>query len=194
MPKKKGKTKKQRQAAAARKRKESIVSKVTNVVDKLASPVAFWTQLTSKDYQILNADENYRNLPNMEKAKVAVNILTGSITGHVFFPGHYNPSSNGEPRINPAGVINKTVGIGVMGKLYGAVGKSMKLPRHASINKIANKVIYGGVVGGFFDPPNPHQQSSRSYTTSHVSPVITQNREVTRGAMQYDLSTQGALR
>ena len=170
-----------------------MTSKVTGIVNKLASPVAFWTQLTSKDYQILNADQNYRNLPNLEKAKVAVNILTGSITGKVFFPDHYNPSSNGEPRINPAGVINKTVGIGGMGLLYGAVGKQFKLPHYASINKIAKKVVYGGAVGGFFDPPNPHQQSSRSYSTAHVTPVISRNRAVTSMNV-YDASTQGAFR
>ena len=186
---------KRRRSRKNKTKGSTMTSKVTSIVNKLASPVAFWTQLTSKDYQILNADQNYRNLPNLEKAKVAVNILTGSITGHVFFPGHYNPSSNGEPRINPAGVINKTVGIGVMGKLYGAVGKQFKLPHYASINKIAKKVVYGGAVGGFFDPPsaNPHQQSSRSYSTAHVTPVITQNRAVT-GMQSYDLSTQGAFR
>ena len=82
-----------------------------------------------------------------------------------------------------------------MAKLYGAVGKQFKLPHYASISKIGNKVIYGGAVGGFFDPPNPHQQSSRSYSTAHVTPVITQNRAVTRSGMQsYDLSTQGAFR
>ena len=188
---------KRRRSRKNKTKGSSMTSKVTGIVNKLASPVAFWTQLTSKDYQILNADQNYRNLPNLEKAKVAVNILTGSITGHVLFPNHYNPSSNGEPRINPAGVINKTVGIGVMGKLYGAVGKQFKLPQYANINRISNKVIYGGAVGGFFDPPsaNPHQQSGRAYATAHVTPVITQNRAVTRSGMQsYDLSTQGAFR
>jgi hypothetical protein len=194
---KKKQTKKQKARAAAKKRRESITNKISGFVNTAASPVAFWTQLTSKDYQILNADQNYRNLPNLEKAKVAVNILTGSITGHVLFPNHYNPSSNGEPRINPAGVINKTVGIGVMGKLYGAVGKQFKLPQYANINRISNKVIYGGAVGGFFDPPsaNPHQQSGKAYATAHVTPVITQNRAVTRSGMQtFDLSTQGAFR
>ena len=188
---------KRRRSRKNKTKGSSMTSKVTSIVNKLASPVAFWTQLTSKDYQILNADQNYRNLPNLEKAKVAVNILTGSITGHVLFPNHYNPSSNGEPRINPAGVLNKTVGIGVMGKLYGAVGKQFKLPQYANINRISNKVIYGGAVGGFFDPPsaNPHQQSGRAYATAHVTPVITQNRAVTRSGMQsYDLSTQGAFR
>jgi hypothetical protein len=191
-------TKKQKARAAAKKKRDSMTAKISGIVNKVASPVAFWTQLTSKDYQILNADPDYRNLPNLEKAKVAVNILTGSVTGKVFFPHHYNPSANGEPRINPAGVINKTVGIGGMGLLYGAVGKQFKLPQYANINRIAKKVIYGGAVGGFFDPPsaNPHQQSSKSYSTAHVTPVTTQNRSVTRNsAMQtYDLSTQGAFR
>ena len=182
-----------RRSRKNKNRSKSIKSIIRSSVDKLASPVAFWTQLTSKDYQILNADPNYRAMDYTNKLKVASNILTGSLTGHVLFGDHYNPSPSGQPRINPAGVINQIVGIGIAGKIYGAVGKSMKLPEARSINKVANKVIYGGIVGGFFDPPSA--RSTSVVTTAHLSPVATQNRAVTRrGAMQYDLSTQGAFR
>tara|TARA_R100001132_G_C3248444_1_gene76532 strand:+ start:157 stop:732 length:576 start_codon:yes stop_codon:yes gene_type:complete len=173
----------------------SMSGMIKKVANKVASPIAFWTQLSSKDYELLNTQSNYTNLPNMEKAKVAVNILTGSLTGKVFFPQHYNPSPNGEPRINPGGVINKIVGVGVAGKAYGVIGKSLKLPEHASINKISNKVIFGGIVGGFFDPPSA-SSSTQAFSTSSVTPITTRNIQVRSGnAMQhYDLSTQGAFR
>ena len=46
--------------------------------NKLASPVAFWSQLSEKDYQVLNATPEYRALDYLGKLKVASNILTGS--------------------------------------------------------------------------------------------------------------------
>ena len=61
------------------------------------------------------------------------------------------------------------------------------------LDKLSNKIAYSGIVGGFFDNP-PHQQGG-SYSTAHVTTVITQNRAVTRSGMQsFDLSTQGAFR
>ena len=194
---------KRRRSRKNKSRSKSVKSIVRSGVDKLAAPVAFWQQLSDKDYQVLNAKSEYVSSDYVSKLKVAANILTGSMTGKVLFSEHYDPtkgttnskgeSTEGQPRINPMGIINKWVGIGIAGKIYGTVGKNMKLPESRSINKVANKIIFGGIVGGFFDPPNPHQ-SSRSYSTSHITPVITQNRAVTRGAMQYDLSTQGAFR
>jgi len=170
------KTKKQK-AAAARKRKKSIKSMLRKVVDKGAAPLAFWQQLSEKDYQVLNADGNYASLDYLGKLKVAANILTGSLTGRVAFSDQYNPSPGGQPRINPAGVINKWTGIGVAAKIYGKIGKSMKLPEAASIDRIGSKVIFGGAIGGFFDPPgNPGGYVS----TANVTPnVMVQNRAQT---------------
>ena len=150
------------------------------VVNKGAAPLAFWQQLSEKDYQVLNADGNYAALDYLGKLKVAANILTGSLTGRVAFADQYNPSPSGQPRINPAGVINKWTGIGVAAKLYGKIGKSMKLPEAATIDRVGNKVIFGGAIGGFFDPPgNPGGYVS----TANVTPnVMVQNRAQTNRA------------
>ena len=153
---------------------------IRQVVNKGAAPLAFWQQLSEKDYQVLNADGNYAALDYLGKLKVAANILTGSLTGRVAFADQYNPSPSGQPRINPAGVINKWTGIGVAAKLYGKIGKSMKLPEAATIDRVGNKVIFGGAIGGFFDPPgNPGGYVS----TANVTPnVLVQNRSQTNRA------------
>ena len=172
----KRKTKKQR-AAAAKKRRGSVKSMVRKAADKLAAPVAFWSQLSQKDYEVLNASPQYHALDYLGKLKVAANILTGSLTGKVAFSDQYNPSPNGSPRINPAGVINKWTGIGLAGKIYSMVGKQMGLPEQAAIGRIGTKIIYGGAVGGFFDPPSAQGR----VTTYAVTPnVMVQNRATTQ--------------
>ena len=178
--------------------KDSIKSWIRKGINTVAGPVAFWNQLSEKDYQVLNATPEYRALDYMGKAKVAVNIITGSMTGRVLFSDQYNPSPNGNPRINPAGVINKWTPVWLIGKIYGKVGKSMKLPEYASINKISNKILFGSVIGGFFDPPSAQGRIS----TYAISPsVTTQNRATTNRSIAqynrnlgYDPSTMGALR
>ena len=180
------------------KSSDSIKSWIRKGINTVAGPVAFWNQLSEKDYQVLNATPEYRALDYMGKAKVAVNIITGSMTGRVLFSDQYNPSPNGNPRINPAGVINKWTPVWLIGKIYGKVGKSMKLPEYASINKISNKILFGSVIGGFFDPPSAQGR----ITTYAVSPsVTTQNRATTNRSIAqfnrnlgYDPSTMGALR
>ena len=176
MAKIKKRTKKQKAVAAAKKRKSSIKGMIRQVVSKGAAPIAFWQQLSEKDYQVLNADGNYAALDYLGKLKVAANILTGSLTGRVAFSDQYNPSPNGSPRINPAGVINKWVGIGLAAKIYGKVGKAMKLPEQAAIGRLGSKIIYGGAVGGFFDPPSPRGRVSTYAVTPNV---MVQNRATT---------------
>jgi len=171
----KRKTKKQR-AAAAKKRRGSIKSMARKAADKLAAPVAFWSQLSQKDYEVLNASPQYHALDYLGKLKVAANILTGSLTGKVAFSDQYNPSPDGNPRINPAGVINKWTGIGIAGKIYSMVGKQMGLPEQAAIGRIGTKIIYGGAVGGFFDPPSAQGRVSTYAVTPNV---MVQNRATT---------------
>ena len=172
--------KRRRRSSKKRNGSKSIKSMIRQVVSKGSAPLAFWQQLSEKDYQVLNADGNYRALDYLGKLKVASNILTGSLTGRVLFSDQYNPQPGGQPRINPAGIINKWVGIGVAGKLYGKIGKSMKLPEASMIDKVGSKLIFGGAVGGFFDPPgNPGGYVS----TANVTPnVMVQNRSQTNRA------------
>jgi len=169
-----------RKRKAKKNGSKSIKSMIRQVVNKGSAPLAFWQQLSEKDYQVLNADGNYRALDYLGKLKVASNILTGSLTGRVLFSDQYNPQPGGQPRINPAGIINKWVGIGVAGKLYGKIGKSMKLPEASMIDRVGSKLIFGGAIGGFFDPPgNPGGYVS----TANVTPnVLVQNRSQTNRA------------
>ena len=169
--------KRSRRRKAKRSGSKSIKSMLRQAVNKGAAPLAFWQQLSEKDYQVLNADGNYAALDYLGKLKVAANILTGSLTGRVAFSDQYNPSPSGQPRINPAGVINKWTGIGIAGKIYSLVGKQMGLPEQAAIGRIGTKIIYGGAVGGFFDPPgNPGGYVS----TANVTPnIMVQNRAQT---------------
>ena len=156
---------------------KSIKSMVRKAADKLAAPVAFWSQLSQKDYEVLNSTTEYQALDYLGKLKVAANILTGSLTGRVAFSDQYNPSPNGSPRINPAGVINKWTGIGLAGKIYSMVGKQMGLPEQAAIGRIGTKIIYGGAVGGFFDPPSAQGRVSTYAVTPNV---MVQNRATTQ--------------
>ena len=157
-------------------KRKSVKSLARTWANRLASPVAFWSQLSQKDYEVLNASPQYHALDYLGKLKVASNILTGSLTGRVLFGDQYNPSPDGNPRINPAGVINKWTGIGIAGKIYSLVGKQMGLPEQATIGRIGTKLIYGGAVGGFFDPPS----SQGRVSTYAVTPnVMVQNRATT---------------
>ena len=180
------------------KSKGSIKSWVRKIVNVSAGPVAFWNQLSEKDYVQLNASPEYQSADYVTKAKIALNIITGSMTGRVIFSDQYNPSPNGNPRINPSGVVNKWTPVWIAGKIYGQVGKSMKLPEYATINKVSNKIAFGSIIGGFFDPPSAQGR----ITTYAVSPsVVTQNRATTNRRyaqfnrnLGYDPSTMGALR
>ena len=158
------------------KKNTSIKNMAKGWVNKLAGPVVFWQQLSSKDYEVLNQSDSYRQLDYLNKGKVAVNILVGSLTGQRVFPEHYTPTPNGQPRLNPTGFLNKWLALAIGGKAYARIGKQFGLPETASINKIANKVAWGAIAGGTFDPPSP----SGRITTYAVSPnVMTQNRATT---------------
>ena len=186
------------------KKNSSIKSMAKSWVNKLASPVVFWQQLSSKDYEELNKSESYRNLDYLNKGKVAVNILVGALTGQRVFAEHYTPTPNGQPRINPMGWLNKRLGVAVLGKAYERVGKGFGLPETASVGKIANKVAWGAIAGGIFDPPTPGGVVSTYAITPSVSTQnISMRRDLNRrfeGAVGYvppdsfDPSTGSAFR
>ena len=179
---------KRRRSKKSKNKHSSIKSMIRKVVNKGSAPLAFWQQLSEKDYQTLNATTEYQSLDYLGKLKVASNILTGSLTGRVLFSDQYNPSPGGQPRINPAGIINKWTGIGIAGKIYGTLGKSMKLPESATIDRVGSKLIFGGAVGGFFDPPSPAGRIS----TYAVTPNVTvQNVAQTRRTYANRMSNVG---
>ena len=190
--------KRRRRKSKSKRSSTSIKSWIRKGVNTVAGPVAFWNQLSEKDYEQLNASPEYQSADYMTKAKIALNIITGSMTGRVIFSDQYTPTPNGNPRINPAGIINKWTPVWLAGKIYGKVGKSMKLPEYATVNKVSNKIAFGSIIGGFFDPPSAQGR----VTTSTVLPsVTTQNRAQTTRSfanyqrnLGYDPSTMGAMR
>jgi hypothetical protein len=190
--------KRRRRKSKSKRSSTSIKSWIRKGVNTVAGPVAFWNQLSEKDYEQLNASPEYQSADYMTKAKIALNIITGSMTGRVIFSDQYTPTPNGNPRINPAGIINKWTPVWLAGKIYGKVGKSMKLPEYATVNKVSNKIAFGSIIGGFFDPPSAQGR----VTTSTVLPsVTTQNRAQTTRSfanyqrnLGYDPSTMGSLR
>ena len=192
------KKRKRRSRKNKTKSSDSIKSWIRKGVNTVAGPVAFWNQLSEKDYAVLNATPEYRALDYMGKAKVALNIITGSMTGRVLFSDQYTPTPNGNPRINPAGIINKWTPVWLAGKIYGNLGKRLKLPEYATVNRASNGIAFGSIIGGFFDPPSAQGRIS----TYAVSPsVTTQNRATTTRSIAqfnrnlgYDPSTMGALR
>ena len=56
------KKRKYKRKSKSKKNNSSIKSMAKGWVNKLAGPVVFWQQLSSKDYSILNADESVRIL------------------------------------------------------------------------------------------------------------------------------------
>ena len=163
---------KYKRKSKSKKSNTSIKNMAKDWVNKLAGPVVFWQQLSSKDYEVLNQSESYRQLDYMNKGKVAVNILVGSLTGQRVFAEHYTPTPNGQPRINPTGFLNKWLGVAILGKAYSRIGKQFGLPETASVNKISNKVAWGAIAGGTFDPPSP---AGRVSTYNILPNVATQN-------------------
>jgi len=189
---------KRRRKSKSKRSSTSIKSMIRKAVTTASAPVAFWNQLSEKDYEVLNASPDYQSADYMTKAKIALNIITGSMTGRVLFSDQYTPTPNGNPRINPAGIINKWTPVWLAGKIYGNVGKRLKLPEYATVNRASNGIAFGSIIGGFFDPPSAKGRIS----TYAVSPsVTTQNRATTNRSianfqrnLSYDPSTMGALR
>ena len=70
---------KYKRKSKSKKSNTSIKNMAKGWVNKLAGPVVFWQQLSSKDYEVLNQSDSYRQLDYLNKGKVAVNILVGSL-------------------------------------------------------------------------------------------------------------------
>ena len=195
---------KYKRKSKSKKNNTSLKNMAKGWVNKLAGPVVFWQQLSAKDYEVLNQSESFRNLDYLNKGKVAVNILIGSLTGQQPFAEHYTPTPNGQPRINPTGFLNKWLALAIGGKAYARIGKQFGLPETASINKIANKVAWGAIAGGTFDPPSPAGRVSTyavspNVATQNISMRRTLNRRAERNVGyvppdSFDYSTGSAFR
>lgn len=109
---------------------------------------AFLGQITNKDFAS-NAQQGaaFQNADMVGKLKFLTNDIVGRITGINIF----NDTIQFKQTINPAGVINKYVGLGLlMNIVYPMIPR---VPGKGLARKAGGALIAGGFFGGLFDDP-----------------------------------------
>lgn len=134
-------------------------------IGKVLGPAAFLfagiSQLIAKDVAPgASTAAAFSNTNTVGKAKFIANDVMGRVIGISPFPDQPQFTQT----INPAGIMNKTTGIGLGLLIYNKVGGSFGLPKIVS-SSIAKNIFKGGVIGGFFDAPNS------SGTSGYAAPL-----------------------
>ena len=144
----------------------SAGSKIYSVVKNASGYLAFASQLTAKDYEVLNQQSAYKNEDIATKAKIFANIAMGRLTGITPFKNGNMYGSETTPfTINPSGVVNKFTGLGVAGLIYKNLPMK-QLPQKSKVGAVSKRLLLGGALGGLFDAP------SNSSTTMASSPKV----------------------
>ena len=168
---------------------KSLGNSMYKLAKNASGYLAFFSQLTAKDYSDLNATSSYKNEDMITKLKVASNIVTGRLTGVHAFKGDNLYGSDQIPfTVNPSGVINKFTGLGVAGLIYKNLPMK-QLPQKSKVGAISKNLLLGGAIGGLFDPPmnsNPHSKTMAS--SPKVLGVVQQNRMATMQTGMYSES------
>ena len=147
-------------------RPQSAGSKIYSVVKNASGYLAFASQLTAKDYEVLNQQSAYKNEDIATKAKIFANIAMGRLTGITPFKNGNMYGSETTPfTINPSGVVNKFTGLGVAGLIYKNLPMK-QLPQKSKVGAVSKRLLLGGALGGLFDAP------SNSSTTMASSPKV----------------------
>jgi len=159
---------------------KSLGNNLYKLAKNASGYLAFFSQLTAKDYSDLNATSSYKNEDMATKLKIASNIVTGRLTGLHAFKGDNLYGSDEIPfTINPGGMVNKFTGLGLAGVLYGKSGVKL-LPQKQKVQAIGKNLLIGGGIGGLFDPPmNSNSQSKTMASSPKVLGVVQQNRMAT---------------
>jgi len=145
---------------------QSAGSKIYSVVKNASGYLAFGSQLTAKDYEVLNQQSAYKNEDIATKAKIFVNIAMGRLTGVTPFKNGNMYGSETTPfTINPSGMVNKFTGLGVAGLIYKNLPMK-QLPQKSKVGAVSKRLLLGGALGGLFDAP------SNSSTTMASSPKV----------------------
>lgn len=109
---------------------------------------AFLGQLTQKDFEPgAQQSAAFQNANMVGKLKFLTNDVVGRITGINIF----KDTTQFQQTINPAGVINKYVGLGLlMNIVYPMIPR---VPGKGLARKAGGALIAGGFFGGLFDDP-----------------------------------------
>ena len=141
----------------------SIANRLFPIVKAGAAPLAFIEQISAKDRQTLGS--TFSNAGTFSQLKMLANIIAGRTAGLTPFANIDGKKFNGAPQtFNPSGAFNKWTTGGVIGILYGVVGKAINktssnagfgsvLPATSKIMSISKSVFAGGILGGVFDDP-----------------------------------------
>ena len=179
-----------RSRRATRKRSakpSSAGSKIYSVVKNASGYLAFASQLTAKDYSVLNNQASYKNEDIATKAKIFANIAMGRLTGITPFKNGNMYGSETTPfTINPSGMVNKFTGLGIAGLIYKNLPMK-QLPQKSKVGAVSKRLLLGGALGGLFDAPEGSSKtmaSSPKVLGTHMT-VNQQNRSATLMTGQY---------
>lgn len=125
---------------------------LTKVLPGVAGALAFFAQVTQKD--IAANSGTYDSADAAGKAKFLTNVVVGRVTG-------INPFSDSvkvKQTINPGGMFNKYVGLGLGALAYGKLAPK-GMPYKGVMAKTGAATAFFGALGGLFDAPDNVQQS-----------------------------------
>ena len=166
----------------------SAGSKIYSVVKNASGYLAFASQLTAKDYSVLNNQASYKNEDIATKAKIFANIAMGRLTGITPFKNGNMYGSETTPfTINPSGMVNKFTGLGIAGLIYKNLPMK-QLPQKSKVGAVSKRLLLGGALGGLFDAPEGSSKtmaSSPKVLGTHMTGIQQQNRSATLMQGQY---------
>jgi len=172
-------------------RPQGAGSKIYSVVKNASGYLAFASQLTAKDYEVLNQQSAYKNEDIATKAKIFANIAMGRLTGITPFKNGNMYGSETTPfTINPSGMVNRFTGLGLAGLIYKNLPMK-QLPQKSKVGAVSKRLLLGGALGGLFDAP------SGSSTTMASSPKVlgthmTVNQQNRSASMQTGMYSESA--
>lgn len=124
-----------------------IGSGLNKVIGLASSFVPFFSQITQKDIEAINAQAT-APIDFMDQAKNTANIVIGRITGYNPFPNNYQVKATR----NVAGIFNGWTFLGLGMTVIGRVTKRTGLVPHAArMESYGKKIMLSGAAGGFFD-------------------------------------------
>ena len=133
--------------------RSSIGGMIWKVAREVATPVAFFDQISQKDRETLGSA--WSDAPITQKLKILTNITIGRMTGINPFKDEVQAPATQ----NFGGIFNRWTGLGAGLLIYGLVAKNLKvggktiLPHGPKLSSLGKRVLTGGAFGGFFDAP-----------------------------------------
>lgn len=127
--------------------------------------LSFLGQITSKDFaQGAPQAQTFANADTMGKVKFLTNDVVGRITGI----NPFGESTQFKQTINPAGMFNKYVGLGL---LFNSVYPLLpRVPQKGLARKAGGALIAGGILGGLFDDPTPEAFGRNTNVKNAMTP------------------------